>query len=724
MNKSRIKQQIYQMKKIITLGAIAAMLCATSCSTDETVGNEKSNEGKEKIQFAAGDDYVLTSRAGFTSQTRIVARIMSESRDGGNAKCVRTVLTAKSGGSGVNDYSQVVYMDGKTRYWDDAHGRKSRLSVFAVAVPNKEDNTAESNMKEAILNGSDSWAEEATPNNTLTWTVSATQTETLLAEEDLTYSNNIQETGDKGVYTFNYSTKTYPSIPSQAARHTYTEDADEKYDGRLYFTQEGKSIKDAVEGEAGHFDKGQMDFKHSLSRVQVNLIKGDGYSDAFDVTNMQILNQKLSGTFNIQNASWSNLGVNTNINMAKWSTAAPRTDGQTNAATYESQMLPGYTFANNADKILQLTVESNTYNITNKMLYEALGSIETTTAMGKRYIFNIKIAKNKIQNITATVVDWDNINATEFPVNNAHIAFTFKNSTGSDFNGLNLYKHTQDLGGIVVTDSYTANSWSGEYTGPAKLTENDGKYTSNWFYDDNRTAYHLRMINDNANAKFSTADGVSSFSMSSGTVAGHDYQWGAPLKYDSSPAYSTSNGYADYLHKGIIANNSEDIHFTGFHMMSELQVILTTPSTGGVNLEGATVTLTYFYPDGTVDMGTGKVTVKTNALQDGMSLTKTSATDKFEYVMAVVPQSLVRSDGEHRYIGITIHTADNNEYYVIQKLSEINVTGTTNPITEWISGKRYIYTFNIKKTQIENITATIADWINITAEGKDITLED
>lgn len=708
------------MKKIITLGAMAILLCATSCSTDETVNNEVNNDGKEKIQFAAGDNQVLTSRAGFTEQTRIVARIVSDSRIASEAdKCVTTVLSAKKGTAGENGYSEVVYAENNTRYWDDAYGRNSILSVYAVAIPNVENGNEGTNLPTSILKGSSTWSTQNASDNSLSWTVKTTQEYADLAAEDLTYSNNIQEgnVGGNGVYTWNYYTGAYPTFnPSNATKHTVNSTTD----GRLYFTQQGKQLTDNVTDAAGHFDRGQMEFRHSLTRIQVNLIKGDGYDTTFDITDIHLLNQKYKGTFDIKTATWSNPTAGT-INMAKWETPATRNDSKTNAATYEAQILPGYEFADNTNNELELTVDGNSYFITNKMLREALGDNEKTTAMGKRYIFDIKVAKNKIQNITATVVDWDEVNASEFEIKNAHISFTFKNSTGTDFNGMNLYKRTEDLNAIVTTDSYSAESWSGEYVGPATLTENGGKYTTNWYYDDNQTAYHLRMINDAAKAKLTT--NKSSFAMSSGNVTDHDYEWGAPMKSDAGLAYSTTNGYANSLHKGIISNTSEDVHITGFHMMSELQVNLTTPAEGGVNLDDATVTLTYFYDNGSVDMGTGKVSVS-GELKDKMQLDKTSAADKYEYVMAVIPQSLVRTSGTNNYIGITIHTKDNNEYYIIQKLSDICVDNTTTPITEWISGKRYIYTFNIKKTKIENITATVADWINVNAAGKDITLED
>lgn len=724
------------MKKIITLGAMAMVLCATGCSTDDTVSNEINNDGKEKIQFAAGDNQVLTSRAGFNSATKIVARIVSDSRNSSETKCVKTVLSAASGAQDADGFSNVSYAEGKTRYWDDAHGRYSRLSVYAVAIPNVSDATDDAKLKEASLKGGDTWATTDATDNKIAWTVKDAPAYADLAAEDLTYSNNIQDgnVGGNGVYTWDYSSKNYPDIkPSNATKHKYGDP--EVTDGRMYFTQEDKNVNEDVTDAPGHFDKGQLEFKHALTRIQVNLLKGDGYgADAtFAVSAMQVLGQSVSGTFDIQSATWSGKSAATPITMAKWASAATRTDSKTNAATYEAQMLPDYTFADNTTNALQLTVDGNTYYITNAQLRTALDgkvpSGDFATKMGNRYVFDITVAKAKIQNITATIVDWNDVTAANTDIDNSHVKFSFNNG-GDDCTDINLYKFEQTLDKIYTDDSYSADAVAGSaYTEVEGLNVSTGMTSE--YYKDNQTAYHFRSINNAAETALNA--GKTAFTMTSGDT---DYHWGAPMKTGLTSGklpYNLSNGYLSSIAKGIVAADKEsNINLTEVHMMSKLVVKLTTPETGAkVNLEGATVTLTKFSKTGTVDMGSALVTPATT--YENLTLTYNS-TDK-QYELNVIPQALVRGTNDGDYIGITIHTTDNNEYYVVKKLSEIIATsvgseitnmqeaGEGKYITRWYPGHKYIYTFNITKTEIKNITATIVNWNEVVAGNTDLDLE-
>lgn len=721
------------MKKIITLGAMAMVLCATSCSTDETVSNDVNNEGKEKIQLAAGDNQTLTSRAGFKESTKIVARIVSDKRDGSETKCVKTVLSAASGALDADGFSNVSYAEGKTRYWDDAHGRYSRLSVYAVAIPNVSDVSESAKLKEASLKGGDTWATTDATDNKIAWSVKTTPAYSDLAAEDLTYSNNIQNgnVGGNGVYTWDYTAKDYPVIkPSNATKHT----KESVTDGRMYFTQSADWSADVTDAP-GHFDKGQMEFKHALTRIQVNLLKGDGYADAttFNVTDMQVLGQSVSGTFDIKTATWSDKAAATPITMAKWTSAATRTDGKTNAASYEAQMLPDYTFADNSTNALQLTVDGNTYYITNAQLRTALnGKVPTddyATKMGNRYVFDITVAKAKIQNITATIIDWNNVSAENLTVDNSHVKFSFYND-GTSCTDINLYKYMQDLGQVYTDDSYSADAVAGSaYTEVEGLDVATGMTSE--FYNDNQTAYHFRSINNVAETALN--EDKTAFTMTSGAT---DYHWGAPMKTGLTSGklpYDLSNGYLSSIAKGIVAADKEsNINLTEVHMMSKLVVKLTTPETGAkVNLEGATVTLTKFSKTGTVDMGSALVTPATT--YENLTLTYNS-TDK-QYELNVIPQALVRGTNDGDYIGITIHTTDNNEYYVVKKLSEIIATsvgseitnmqeaGEGKYITRWYPGHKYIYTFNITKTEIKNITATIVAWNEVVAGNTDLDLE-
>lgn len=722
------------MKKIFFLATAMTAMLATSCSNEDNVTNED-NSGKTRIALSAGDDVVRT-RAGFTNQTRIVARIVSDKRGGGTIKSVKTVLLASAEES-AGTYSKVSYAENKTRYWDDAYGRSSILSVYAVAIPNKNDGTAESNLKETVLKGGDSWAEDATPDNTISWTLKSTQAYSDLANEDLTYSNNIQEgnVGGNSVYTWNYVNGAYPAEnPSNATKHG----TDPNIDGRLYFTQSADYTA-ALNDGPGHFDKGQMEFKHSLTRIQVNLIKGEGFTSApFSVTTMKVLGQSVSGTFNIKSASWSDKATATPVDMAVWSSPA-----SSKAATYEAQVLPGYVFAADATNVLSMIVDGNNYYVTNQMLRTALTdksgvNAEFSTEMGKRYVFDITVKKNQIENITATIIDWNDVTAANTDVDNSHLTFSFYNN-GTACTDINLYKYMEDLGKVYTDNSYTADPVAGSaYTEVEELTPDGstGKYKTSEFYQDNQTAYHFRSINNVAEGTLAT--GKTYFTMTSGEAAmTNDYHWGAPMKESVSTdklPYSSTDGYLSSIAKGIVAaSTTSTINLTEIHMMSQVVVKLTTPTGGAaVNLAGATVTLTRISNTGDVDMGSGKIT-PTTSYTNSSTLTVSTDDDVTSCTFNVVPQELKRGTNDADYVGITIHTTDNNEYYIVKKLSEITAstvgTQVTNlqtkdaAILEWFPGHKYIYTFNITKTEIKNITATIVGWNEVNAGNTNLDLE-
>lgn len=708
------------MKKIITFGALALTLCATSCSTDETVGNEANNDGKEIIQFAAGDSQVLTSRAGFAANTRIVARFVSDERGGTSAgtKCVKTVMTAAAGAQTKDGYSSVTYVDGKTRYWDDAHGRKSILSVYAIAVPGDMTKLTDGNLK-----GADTWGTDNAADNTLTWSVTDVQTEALLNAEDLTYSNNIQigDVGANGVYTWDYINGKYPEYtPAKAIKHT----VNSNIDGRMYFTQADVALNNVPTDAAGHYDRGQMEFRHALSRIQVNLIKGEGYSSLTDVT-VKALSQVASGTFDIKTAAWTPSTTKSDITMARKATAAASKD-----ATFEAQMLPGYTFANNTDRAIELTVDGNTYIITKTQLRAALNgktgvNDDFSTEMGKRYVFDITVAKTKIQNITATVLNWVDVTGANIPMDNSHVKFTFLSPTGTscEMSDINFYRYGQDLGVVYTDNTYEAPATAAsgkKFEGPATLTDegSDGKFETNWYYDDNKTAYHFRTLNDAAAGTLDNTD-KNKFTMTAASSV--DYHWGAPMKTDATLAYDWTNGFADNIAKGVVsATKDTELKIQEIHMMSNIIVKLqSNPETGdaAIDLSDAVVTITDLYTGASVDMGTGKIT----ATGDLGNNVMTAADEGKTHTFSVIPQILDRKSGEKRYVGITIKVAG-SEYHIVEELKAIKDT-SDNPITEWLPGHTYTYTFTLSKKKIEVITATIAQWIPVNGENVNIGLE-
>ena len=180
-------------------------------------------------------------------------------------------------------------------------------------------------------------------------------------------------------------------------------------------------------------------------------------------------------------------------------------------------------------------------------------------------------------------------------------------------------------------------------------------------------------------------------------------------------------------------------------MMSNINVILKTPNDGGkVTLkEGdteTTIKITRLATSGQVEMGRGVVTPSATVTGEH---TMTVPSDYYsseglitnKYTYTVVPQSLSRnfnSTSDEDYVGLFIQTPDNNQYYVVKKLSEIIASEVSDErnqtknekITRWYPGHSYTYIITISKKGIEAITCTVADWVKVTGDNIDIDLED
>lgn len=443
-----------------------------------------------------------------------------------------------------------------------------------------------------------------------------------------------------------------------------------------------------------------------------------------------------------------------------------------------------FTIDNNTYYITQkMLFEALTYDKDGDGVYDAAdgdgqlvdkkGADGITMEQGKNYVFKIKVNKKQIENITATLAEWVDVTAADESINNAHVQFTLGTYDGDNCTEFQFYRLKEDLGNINTTNSYTAENYRGNYLidGAAKIetmpAPNGSKYqATGWFFDDNRTAYHFRTLNPLAadeggsstdekseNIANTSAPANSYFTMKAEDSKTKDYHWGAPLETGKNLAYNPDEGYKANLHKGITSTES-DLKITEFHMMSNLNIVLKTSSgSDKVDLNNATITLTKLSKRATVDMGVGLITPNVTSVADNTQLLKAPASTDYwtttdtqtkPFTCSVIPQALVRNAGsaDDDYVGITITTSDHNQYYVVKRLSEIYATTVTDQrdqtqydssktdaeneaakIKRWYPGHNYTYTFTITKNGIDNITATVAKWVDVTAGNKDLNLE-
>ena len=638
------------MKKYFYALCMATALGTVGCSDDEVInsGDVIDPSLKTSISFSASDGAgggtstkALTKAddAGFTAETQIAARFVSK-KEGStdNIRFTRTLLKAKPAATGQY-YSDVTYDNAYNRYWDDAFGRAAQISVYAIAVPGKSDveNVGKKLEEQLDYSGTEvnatsnpNWKTE-TENNTMSWTVSvADQSENSIGEEDLCYSNNIQDEATLGKYgRYVWNGVKYPDFKYEAnATNPYPNFKD----GMLSF-----QLDDAGKSEGpGHFDKGHMIFKHALTRVTIKLYAGEGFdmsktAKPFAFTsehvtpNVILHNMPTSGTLDIKTGTWSNLSKSDIKGIYKAvddRIALDNTSKKTNSAyTLQAQMLPGYTIeeGKTSDYVMSFEIDENVYYVSHKQVYDALrardlsgGTGDIVMEQGTHYVLEITVKKTAISNVTATLVNWTEVASERFDAENAYIKLNSfiptDNKTACD--KFDLYRVLNTSEGITSPDNTDFQGTSqymrgyvndGEWIADMLSTKNsdeiekDGSsWKTKWFFESNKTFYHFRTVWPGTKIFADYADG-NYFKMFSGKVNTdesaeistgiddgkyNDYHWGAVFNSNvattSNLNYDPDKGFESQL-IGPIGPTKDPINIVEQHMMSKINVVLLTP---------------------------------------------------------------------------------------------------------------------------------------------------
>lgn len=773
------------LRYIPALLAVAA-LGLSACSTEELPDNGGNTDGKTAIEFAMSNTGGIgmsldsrASRAGFGSDTEIKMRIRSENTEDASIKYTLTKATARKQEDG-KDYSTVKFKseNGEMRYWDDAHGRNSQLSVYAVAVPDKTGILAADALQAPSTSGGSNWGTSLDTNNTIAWTVSADQsTAGTVSNQDLCYSNNIQTGGKNGVYQYKFSTSDYPAFPGCNHDGTIIEKSprtDGLIDGVMkYYTEPGYS--------GGKFDRGHMIFRHALSRITVKIKAGDGYdpSTAFVVDHVQINKIRLAdGTntkLNLVDGTWS--GYTTDQTITKMEKATPQASA-THHREFVAQTIPGDEIdQNSTENRLELVVDNNIYYITDKMLFTAFSTSATddisgdklTLRQGRNYEINVTVSKKKIDNITASIIPWATVTSGNMDVNNAYIQLDLYTPSGTTINGSYeaplLFRLDDPSSSFIFNDTdWKHYKWYTKYDkyNSLKWDGTNSRWTTNLFFENNYASYHFRMTNEKTDSKIHLVGPGSSGPFGEAdyfdiATSDEDIWWGAPmqtsatLKYDYQNTASVTSdtdytspldgGFSSSIHWGIAATESP-IKFTMLHIKSQIDVVLkTTTGSDAVKLYDETksgddryakVKVVRAFNSGNVELGRGMV--KTTGTTGDLALNQPTTyfkTDKVEtnpYWLYYVPQPL--SNGSN-YVGIEITTPDGN-VYKINRLSEIEASAIgseagqgqaeSQKILRWLPNHHYTYTFTLKKTEV-TATATVTKWNEVTADKEDVTIE-
>lgn len=641
--------------------------------------------------------------------------------------------------------------DGIIRYWNDAHERKSVLSIYGFAISNtilpsgapfdqRINGTANTTGQNFIAPATDIDYKIKSNLSDQKWRVgnhnldaagySVQNFLSLLYKDDLLYSNNLsnQSSGD----------------------------------GRLKYT-------------SGHFDTGVLRFNRAMTMLSFKIIPGAGFDqesgDNFNFkegTNVALSGFNKKGNLNIKTGSWENVEAENNVVINgknyNWRTIANVTNGKKineiddHAYYLLALAIPGTDLTTaNVDNAVTIIIDDNEYTISMQELYDAIHAVsanndsddqtkvkESVLDGGKRlkagnnYEFNIVIAKTRIASIEAKMIPWEAAIATA-TASNSHVTLSLKDTEGTAVTGggFSLYRAAGAEYSGSDYNSYAVYDWEKGYEGPAaNVTESDSIYDTEWYWPDNRTFYHFRTLKPEGQT-LNGNEAMTTVAMSGGPVSSAtDYQWGAPFKSDASLGYSHTSGFCNnadkasgQLYKAIGATDGV-IAITQLHMTSQVFVDLeTSAGSDQVDLTDASVTLTNLATSANLQLGNGLVTGHGAYYNVPITADAHAAADgvpAYDYSYGVLPQKLSGNGNTtgvgnaNGTVGIIISLTDGNRY-IIENLGTVKANNTA--VTTWDPGKKYYYRFKLTKTGIDPLYATIKDWEDVSANYGDIKIE-
>ena len=754
------------MKKYLNYTLTAFALCALMACSEDTSSSRSSglapDGGKELIAFSQKGSAMTTramTRDGFTADTKVVMRIKAEGAAATDIRYTQAVATASAQIASdacntdyglVGSHSHLTYAAGQNRYWDDAFGRDSKLTVYAVAVPNSNiiaDNILDQTSPTPVSPG---WYTVATENTKINWQVSTIQTATTRPDEDITYSNNIRtsETVNKGRYHQTYNSATSNWDKSMEL-------------GRMIWQPKTVTVGETT----GKFDQGHLVFKHALSWITIVLNEGSGFNNGantdFVWTNPSTQNITLkgfhtSGKLDVSTGEWSGMGTSVDITQLDEVTTTP-----VNVITtrqLEAIVLPGTNLYSTSSNVIEFEIDNAKYYVSGTQIANAIrdfykigGTHEnddhadayrsfTTMEAGKHYFVRITVSKKGVSNVTAAILDWETVNSSDATPDNVYCTFTFEDRgekwVAADATKFNLYRAAKTASNYITGETTPNYAWETGYDAtPATKSYESGHWkTTDWFWPNNLTYYHFRAVGyaDNTSGTPSVTISTNTtpdpdedyFTITSGTLTGSsykDYVWGAPFKdiadgdkltYSTATGFDNTSGTTHQIAQALGATNSQ-INMLLFHVTSQIFVtVKTTTGADKVALKDDSkpadnqltkVEILNFLPNGKVLMGTGLVSATDgarteNAIMGAGTWAAESGTTPEQvtaYSYGIVPQALSWGTAPaNGSIGLRITTPDGNQY-VVKDLSTctgtISTTNLINPYTV-VSGTNYYIT--------------------------------
>lgn len=715
---------------------IAAFTFLIACSSEERITTDSNEDPSGPIELSAGiveGSTKATTRTdpsyqALNANTKLALQVCGTWTEHDPEAVVKTTTATIGDVSGTNN--AVNFTAAETLYWDDygsadpanaLTGRTTGLTIYGATVDGKTTTTAAG--IDGLLNNDANWA-------ALSWTLSSDQTTSgnIPADKDLLISNNVSGT------TYNTA-----------------------YDGNYRFGQRnnGKLLK----------------FTHALSKITVVLTAGDGFVDKNGDASLDFANDpEVKLTSNVANSStnteWACTKGNINIASGEVTLTGTSLSGDPavitmwqasstgHIVTKEALVMPGSQFTADDAIIARINADGNIYYVTAKNIRAKIAGDTKMTEAGKNYIINVTVNKTDIV-VTATIANWTNISADEVaPVINvsgdlggsavisANNTFSFYRSSipGGDWGysndvsliDNNYYKEESVLSYNHSTTTWTMSPvlyWPNHNTHyqfravwPRTVTTTTGDEDRPRVVQEALSGYQYQLINVH-NEAYTSGQFPSDLMIGRPDV---------PNEYQNCGNNEAGHTKVNLYTNGICAREGT-INLKFKYMMSQVEVILTTTDTDydKVKLDGAIVELVNVHKTGSVKLG--DMEIITTGVK---SATPVPATDTFgdytldynstskHYHSAIVPQPLTFStplaDGNLKFrikIKNAAGDAIDDIYYADIKPISVKVTGSSDaaaPVTNWESGKHYVYTLHLSKTEIK-VTASLANWTEVTA---------
>ena len=623
----------------------------SACRRSEVPGME--NSPISLTAGVAGDTPAVTkavisagSGLPFAEGTSLYMVLKSE-KDNLNPLFSRTI--------GFTEASVVNFASQYGRFWEDSYSRNSQLSVYAACVPGY--------YLDASVN------EGVTPAGTpdaVTWTVGGS------AEYDNTWKADAGST-----------TLAWPLRSASAGRQT-----------GVFPAGQDLCFSNNVSGDARVTFDNKITFR---IRMGEGFQSQDPFAFSNENENIVLKGCILGGVFDIEAGAFTSLSEASDLTELSDRGA----EGEFRHVL-DALAVPGTTLDDDTVDGLHFTIDNNLYHLKKSMLMDALSgkllADGVTPALdegklrpGVHYIFDMTVGKKKMDSFTASVVDWDSVEADETVPTNARIVLSLKDS-GGHLSGdqFDLYRSANVA--PAIDDAFESYAWETGYSEKASMTETAaaGVYETTWYWPNNKTFYHFRAVMPKDTPIVTDAADGDYLALTGGEVL-EDICWGAPINQADGSVFKA------------IGPTEDVISMTIFHRMSDVTITLTTTDGADkVTLDGALLELNGIYPAGKVRVGSGEAEVEGTA---GTVSNAVSAANELPWNHYFVPQDL--SD-----VVLTITTTDFDQYKVVMK----DVKVGSKKIARWEPGVKYEYTFKLTKAGIKEMNASLTDWKTVTAE--------